>query len=138
MYARSPLVTTLASYDNVTNTQIKTLLTQGPLGAVIYANNLFQGYKSGVFSGCPASYQVSYNLINHAVIIVGYTSNGDYIIKNSWGTGWGDGGFAIIDHTRDCALTAQVHQYTSVAPSGTGLIYTNQVDVGTVTFSSNY
>ena len=136
MYARSPLATTLASYESVTNTQIKTLLTQGPLGAVMYANSLFQGYKSGVFSGCPTSSAVSSNLINHAVIIVGYTSNGDYIIKNSWGTGWGDGGFAIIDKTRDCALSAQVYQYTSPAPSGTGLIYTNQVDVGTV--SPNY
>lgn len=136
MYARNPSATNLASYENVTNTLIKTLLTQGgPLGAVIYANNLFQGYKSGVFSGCPTSYSDSYSRINHAVIIVGFTSNGDYIIKNSWGTGWGDGGFAIIDQTRDCALTANVYQYTSSVPSGSGLVYSNQVDVGTYNFN---
>ena len=30
----------------------------------------------------------------HAVTIVGYTSTGRIIIRNSWGTGWGDHGFA--------------------------------------------
>src|SRR5215831_2412857 len=29
----------------------------------------------------------------HAVTIVGYLSNGRIIIRNSWGTGWGDQGF---------------------------------------------
>jgi len=30
----------------------------------------------------------------HAVTLVGYLPNGRFIIRNSWGTGWGDGGFA--------------------------------------------
>jgi len=30
----------------------------------------------------------------HAVAVVGYTSSGRFIIRNSWGTGWGDKGFA--------------------------------------------
>ena len=30
----------------------------------------------------------------HAVAIVGYTAAGRFIIRNSWGTGWGDHGFA--------------------------------------------
>lgn len=29
----------------------------------------------------------------HAVTIVGYTASGRFIIRNSWGTGWGDKGF---------------------------------------------
>jgi C1A family cysteine protease len=29
----------------------------------------------------------------HAVSIVGYTSTGRFIVRNSWGTGWGDKGF---------------------------------------------
>jgi hypothetical protein len=30
----------------------------------------------------------------HAVAVVGYLANGRFIIRNSWGTSWGDGGFA--------------------------------------------
>lgn len=33
----------------------------------------------------------------HAVAIVGYTSEG-FIIRNSWGTDWGDRGFALATH----------------------------------------
>ena len=29
----------------------------------------------------------------HAVCVVGYRSDGRFIIRNSWGTGWGDQGF---------------------------------------------
>ena len=29
----------------------------------------------------------------HAVTVVGYLANGRFIIRNSWGTGWGDKGF---------------------------------------------
>ncbi len=33
----------------------------------------------------------------HAVAIVGYTRDG-FIIQNSWGTGWGEGGFALLPY----------------------------------------
>jgi Papain family cysteine protease len=32
----------------------------------------------------------------HAVTIVGYTSGGRFIVRNSWGTGWGDKGFGYV------------------------------------------
>jgi C1A family cysteine protease len=32
----------------------------------------------------------------HAVAIVGYTSSGRFIVRNSWGTGWGDKGFGYV------------------------------------------
>ncbi len=41
-------------------------------------------YKSGIFTGCATS--TSDDTLNHAVVIVGYDANGNYIIKNSWGT----------------------------------------------------
>jgi len=38
--------------------------------------------------------------LNHAISVVGYstgTENGDYwIVRNSWGTYWGDGGFFYL------------------------------------------
>ena len=32
----------------------------------------------------------------HAVTVVGYTSTGRFIVRNSWGTGWGDQGFGYV------------------------------------------
>ena len=33
--------------------------------------------------------------MNHAVLIVGYTP-GYWIVKNSWGAGWGSGGYIYL------------------------------------------
>lgn len=49
-------------------------------------------YRSGVFR-CTSS-QVT---INHAVLLIGYDLNQNWIIKNSWGTGWGDKGYMTIN-----------------------------------------
>lgn len=40
----------------------------------------------------------------HAVCVVGYRSDGRFIIRNSWGSDWGDGGFAYAapDYIRRC------------------------------------
>jgi C1A family cysteine protease len=32
----------------------------------------------------------------HAVAVVGYTTMGRFIVRNSWGTGWGDKGFGYV------------------------------------------
>ena len=50
----------------------------------------FREYKGGIYSGC------STKITNHGVLLVGYgTENGtDYwILRNSWGGNWGEGGF---------------------------------------------
>lgn len=76
----------------------------------------FQSYTSGIYTGCPASFATAHAAINHAVIIVGMDANKNYIIKNSWGPGWGDSGFATISSTADCALSAFVFQLTMPTP----------------------
>ena len=69
------------------------LATSGPIPVGIDAGpRSFQHYKSGVY------YDKSCKKIrlNHSVLLVGYGSgeNGDYyIMKNSWGTKWGDHGY---------------------------------------------
>lgn len=32
----------------------------------------------------------------HAIAVVGYTSSNRFIVRNSWGTGWGDKGFGYV------------------------------------------
>ena len=63
------------------------------------ASSTFQHYKEGVItSGCGSS-------LNHAVLLVGYgvatnpatnTTLNYYRMKNSWGSGWGERGFARL------------------------------------------
>ena len=60
-----------------------------------YSHGNFIRYRGGVFSGCS-----KLDKVNHAVVVVGYgtTEEGlDYwLVKNSWGTGWGDQGYIKI------------------------------------------
>jgi C1A family cysteine protease len=59
----------------------------------------FFGYGGGVYNGYPSSYT---NEIDHAVLIVGWCDYlNAWIIKNSWGTGWGPyGGFAYVGYNQ--------------------------------------
>lgn len=44
----------------------------------------------------PMPNDTEFALGGHAVIVVGYTENKDFIIKNSFGTDWGNDGYAIL------------------------------------------
>merc|ERR1719507_541303 len=62
----------------------------GVVQTTVGANSQFGQYAGGVFAGCTGS------STNHAVVVVGYgTEDGvDYwLVKNSWGRGWGDRGY---------------------------------------------
>jgi len=95
---------TKATWDySCTETKLKSLIaTKGAVLVGIHASDTsFSSYKSGVWNGCTSGAQS-----NHAVLAVGYgTENGkDYwLIKNSWGTNWGDSGYIKIQRgTNHC------------------------------------
>ena len=75
------------------------LQTYGPVYTSMYAS--FSGF--GSYDG---SYCLTYTGgedPNHAVLIVGFDDdmcggNGAWIVKNSWGTGWGDNGYFYIQY----------------------------------------
>lgn len=46
--------------------------------------------------GTPISFPQGDTLGGHCMMIVGYITGKGFIIKNSWGPGWGDGGFCIM------------------------------------------
>ncbi|KAL1532145.1 senescence-specific cysteine protease SAG39-like [Salvia divinorum] len=61
--------------------------------------NLLQFYRSGIFTGeCKTN-------VNHAVAVVGYGKSEDgvkfWLIKNSWGLGWGEKGYAKLHRNID-------------------------------------
>merc|ERR1719512_415684 len=72
----------------------KLVYKYGAVATGIYASdNSFGNYAKGVFDGC------STTQINHAVTVVGYgTESGKpyWLVKNSWGDNWGDGGYIKI------------------------------------------
>jgi len=66
-------------------------IAKGPVAISIDASTLSQ-YSSGIFDGC----NMESPDIDHGVQLVGYGSEDgqDYwIVRNSWGTGWGEDGF---------------------------------------------
>lgn len=77
--------------------------TVGPITVTIDASNpSFQFYSSGIYDEphCDG------NNLNHAVLLVGYGTEGgqDYwIIKNSWGTLWGENGYMKIIRNKNNA-----------------------------------
>jgi C1A family cysteine protease len=65
----------------------------GAVSAGIYVEKYFQGYTSGVLNRCKRRV----NFTNHAIILCGWDdAKGAWLLKNSWGTGWGENGYMWI------------------------------------------
>ncbi|MBN1482443.1 hypothetical protein EH223_10420 [candidate division KSB1 bacterium] len=77
----------------------------GPVCTAVYVGTAFQSYTSGVFDKEEAKSGGFLNCggqtksPNHGVMLVGWddTKNA-WILKNSWGTGWGENGYMLIKY----------------------------------------
>jgi C1A family cysteine protease len=65
-------------------------------------------------------------------------SNGNWIIKNQWGTSWGESGFATISKLYNCGLSAWVFQYSSTTPYSGNTDYTVTSFYNTKKYEKNY
>eukprot|EP00927_Polykrikos_kofoidii_P029883 TRINITY_DN25764_c0_g1_i1.p1 TRINITY_DN25764_c0_g1~~TRINITY_DN25764_c0_g1_i1.p1 ORF type:complete len:413 (-),score=70.38 TRINITY_DN25764_c0_g1_i1:114-1262(-) len=77
--------------------------TKGPV-AVIVAALPWQLYGGGIFQGCSNPLPSLGNELDHAVQVVGYGSeNGHkyWLVRNSWGGGWGEEGYIRISRVND-------------------------------------
>jgi len=81
----------------------------GPLSIAMDAG-ILQSYTSGIID--PASGDCSKTELDHAILIVGYGTEGAkpfWIVRNSWGESWGEKGyFRIIRGKGACGLNAGV------------------------------
>ena len=81
--------------------QIKAALATGPVGIPLNSSSYYvQHYTGGVFNPTTTQCPNSWNDIDHTTLLVGYgtdATDGEYfIMKNSWGTSWGDEGYMLI------------------------------------------
>ena len=86
------------------------IMTHGPVNTAMYAS--FPGFSTYNGTGC-LSYSGTEG-VNHGVLIVGWDDAmcggaGGWIVKNSWGTSWGDNGFFYIEYG-----SAQIGSYSNV------------------------
>jgi len=100
---------------------IKTaIMTYGVVDAAVYVDNAFDNYSSGIHddnnNSCSSGW---YTSSNHAISLVGWDDNppegggGCWILRNSWGTSWGEGGYMRIRYDAavvHCAVCYMVYR----------------------------
>ena len=83
--------------DVAPNNQValKEAVSNGPVSIAIEADTrYFQSYSSGVLTSTTCG-----TTLDHGVLIVGYGEDSGqkyWLVKNSWGTSWGDEGYLKI------------------------------------------
>jgi C1A family cysteine protease len=98
---------------------IKTaIMTYGVVDAAVYAGNDFLFYDSGIYEDANTTCEWTpcyYAISNHGVALVGWDDNngdGYWILRNSFGTWWGEEGYMRIKYTSArvaCAVTYLVY-----------------------------
>ena len=84
------------------------IMTYGVVDAAVMATSAFSAYESDIYEDANISCSSSpcyYTPTNHAIALVGWNDNGDpekvgyWILRNSWGTSWGEEGYMRIKYT---------------------------------------
>ena len=108
-------LTKIQSYTGYATTAARkdAVATKGPLLAGMAVFNDFFAYSSGVYVAMKSTGLAGY----HCITIVGYDDAQQcWILKNSWGAGWGDGGFVRIRYNQPDILLDTSWQFYSVVP----------------------
>ena len=108
------------------------LSTYGPLSVTLAATKLFQMYAptSGSLTAlAPGTTpkdvfdEGQQGVINHAVLLVGWDDvRQAWLIKNSWGTGWGIGGYVWVKYGSNY-IGHQATALTAARPTSTGGLF---------------
>lgn len=92
----------------------KAILEGTPVSTGFYLPESFFKVKSDTWYTVPEDSLSDWKHAAHAMVVVGYDdlkAGGAFRVMNSWGTGWGDGGFIWIryaDYAKWCVLALQV------------------------------
>jgi cathepsin F len=96
-YATPPCNDTCLNQDETT--LLNNLVATGPASICVDATNGWDTYTGGILSSlCPKSYSA----LNHCVQLVGYNTDSTgtkyWIVRNSWNTDWGQGGYIYLKY----------------------------------------
>lgn len=110
-------VTKITGFQDLTNNpqgMKEWISTRGALTACFIVYDDFYSYRSGVYR------RVSNNQSGgHCMAIVGYDDGqGCWICKNSWGPGWGDGGYVRLGYGECGIETWMVHGVQGIVETG--------------------
>jgi C1A family cysteine protease len=84
---------------------IKSALQNGPLITTLTVYADFMSYSSGIYQHTTGD-----ALGGHAVSIVGYDDTQRYwVIRNSWGSDWGENGFIRVSYDDDSGIGAETY-----------------------------
>ena len=111
-YDESKIAVTIdgASTTKINDEALMEVVVEAPVGVCIDASQVsFQLYVSGVYDEPNCK-----KIMNHCVAVIGYgtTEEGEdyYLVKNSWGTSWGEDGYIKMSRGKDnqCSILTDV------------------------------
>lgn len=92
--------------------------THGPISVAVCVGPAFQSYEGGVFETDESSY-CGEDVVNHGIVLVGWDDNqgenGGWILRNSWGPGWGEDGYMRIGY--GISIVGSCASYIVYSPS---------------------
>ncbi|MCK4412848.1 MAG: hypothetical protein KAY32_04830 [Candidatus Eisenbacteria sp.] len=112
-----PILATVRDWVSIPASReaLKRAILGGPVAVAMHVYADFQYYRSGVYEHAGS------DPINHAVLLIGWDdARAAWIIKNSWGTGWGKAGCAYV-HYDCCRLGTYAHRIA--IPAGDPLVF---------------
>jgi C1A family cysteine protease len=100
-FVASKVAVKITGYKAVAKSEssLEAALNSGPVSICLAATK-FQTYTGGILSTCD-------NNVDHCVQGVGYDSTSNYwLVRNSWGTSWGESGYIRIARGKDLCKIA--------------------------------
>ena len=111
----------IPSTDQIKNA----ILTYGAAAVTVCVDNGWYSYTGGIYS---PTYNACGGGVNHAVVLVGWDdTSGTWILRNSWGSTWGEGGYMRIKYD-PAGSTSKVGYGANVARYGKSSSYTLTVN----------
>ena len=107
---------------NNTNAIQQALATYGVLDVAVMTSLSFDNYSGGIFiDGQTSCDDGAYTATNHAVALVGWGTDSNHgiywILRNSWGQGWGENGYMRIQaHSARVGCAATFLEFPTTSP----------------------